>query len=146
MKDEKKVAFVLGCVDQRHHVPEAEMIGQLKELLSVDEVYLCTTAGPDGVMVEQGCRCDAAVEDAVIIKEAKGASVFAVLGHHGCAGHPVSDEQHDDDTKKAAKLMATKVQSPVWPLIFKLGSEDRPTWVAEKLSSVPVDSLPVAAE
>jgi len=128
------VAFVVACVDQRHHVEEAMMIAQLKAVLAVDEVYLGTTAGPDGVLCAQGCRGEAMLEDATIIKNAKGATVFAVMGHYGCAGHAVADEQHDADTRVAAQVMADELGVPVWPLIFKPGSPGGATWICEKLA------------
>lgn len=138
MNQDKKVAFVLGCVDCRHHVSEAELIAQLKIILGVDDVYLCTTAGPDGVMVAREVRHDAAMEDAIIIRDAKNATVFAVLGHYGCAGHPVSDEQHDADTVSGAKNMSATVETSAIPLIFFPRAGQKPTWGIKRLDSAQV--------
>lgn len=132
-QESKKVGFVVGCVDFRHHKSEAEVISQLEAALGVDEVYFCTTAGPDGKVLQKGHSYHAITEDAVTIRDAKGASVFAVLGHYGCAGHNVPNQQHDADTVAAAKLLAVAVEQEAFALIFAPSPLERPTWQIENL-------------
>lgn len=134
--EEPKVGFVVGCVDCRHHVPEAEMIAQLQGLLRLDDVYLRTTAGPDGKMLKKDHNYLSIVEDAQTIKSAKGATVFAVMGHYGCAGHNVSDEQHQDHTRRAAEALAREIQHNVYALLFVPNDESmQPTWKITSLGS-----------
>jgi hypothetical protein len=132
------VAFVVGCVDCRHHKSDASMIAQLQSQLRADDVYMCTTAGPDGKILAQKACCESIVTDACIIRDAKGARIFAVMGHYQCAGHNVADAQHEEDTMKAAEYLSAQIGHPVHALVFIPTQSADATWAIKSLKVADV--------
>lgn len=130
MSQERKVAVALVCMDKRLHTPEAELVPQLQKLLNVDDVYVLTTAGPAGRMLAAGHHAQALSEDTQLIIDAKGASVVALCEHYDCAGHPVSDDQHDQDAARAAEHFKQQINfaGDVVPLVAKPGNETTASW------------------
>lgn len=135
MSENHKVAVVMTCMDCRLHRPEAEHYKQLCELLEVDDCYIETEAGPDGAVLNDTDRCCGAVQNLVIIKEAKHPDVMAICAHYDCAGHPVSDEEHDRDVLAAAEQLSQEVfgeGGKVVPLVAYESGEAKPTWLIKK--------------
>lgn len=130
------IAVVLTCMDDRLHDPDAQIIQQLKKLLGVERVFVRTVAGPDGKIKQGGFGLDDIVADTQLIIDAKGASIVGVLPHCDCAGHPVSDEDHERDAIDAANVLldALEFDGSVVPLIARQSTGVGPTWVIERLS------------
>lgn len=82
---------------------------QLSALLGVEHIYVGTEAGPDGAILNDEVRRSGAVKNGTIIRDAKRPDVDALVGHCDCAGHPVSDEQHELDTIEAAKRYSVEL-------------------------------------
>jgi len=131
------IAVVMTCMDCRLHRPEAEHYRQLCELLEVDDCYIETEAGPDGAVIHDEERSAGAVKNLQIIEDAKNPKVMAICAHYDCAGHPVSDGEHDQDVVKAAEQLSKEVygeSGKVIPLIAYQNEGDGPTWGVKKLS------------
>lgn len=128
-----KVGVVLACMDCRLHPEEQRFHSQLKETLGVDHLYVVTTAGPDGKILADDHHCRSHVENIMVAIEAKGAEIVGVVAHYDCAGHPVSNEQHEHDVVKAAEIFAGKLRfdGPVVPLI---AAPEGARWVVREAS------------
>ena len=136
---ERRVAVVITCMDCRLHHPDAQHYAQLCTLLDVTDCYLETEAGPDGAILQDrdSDRWHGAVKNLLLIREAKHPDVFALVAHYDCAGHPVSDRQHDHDVVGAARdLSHTLFDRPdgVVPLIAYPNptSGAQPTWLLRR--------------
>lgn len=147
MTQGKKIAAVVTCMDCRLHRPDAEQYRQLCEVLGVDDCYVETEAGPDGAVLNDTERCCAAVRNLVIIKEAKQPDVMAIVAHYDCAGHPVTNEEHDRDVVAAAEKLSQEIfgeSGKVVPLVaYPSDAEEGPTWLLKHMDEVRQD---VAAE
>ena len=120
-----KVAVAVCCMDYRLHKPEVSLASQLEDVLGADAVYIYTCAGPEGKVIagEDGFRD--MVKDLQLIIDAKGASTIAICGHHDCAGHPVSDEDHELDSVRSAAVLSEHLEfsGDVIPLIARKSGE-----------------------
>ena len=136
-----RIADVKTCKDCRLHRPEAEMYKQLCQVLDVDDCYIGTEAGVEGAILNSAVRRAGAYENAHIIDDAKHPDVFAVVGHYDCAGHPVSDEQHDIDIVKTADALSVEmfgVEGRVVPIIAYQNSDVAgPTWLFKRMDNDP---------
>lgn len=124
-------------MDYRLHEPSAELYRQLCEVLDVDRCYILTEAGPDGVVLYDADRYRGTIDNLRIIIEAKNPDVIGKLGHYDCAGHPVSDEQHDVDIVAAAEKLSKDLfekSGGVIPLAAHPHNESGPTWRIKELS------------
>jgi hypothetical protein len=148
MAEGKKIATVITCMDCRLHRPDADQYGQLCEILEVDDCYIDTEAGPDGAVLNDTDRCCATVQNLVIIKEAKNPDVMAIVAHYDCAGHSVSDQQHDTDVLAAADKLSTEIFGEIGkivPLIaYQNTGAEGPAWLLKKLDAT--NSSAIAAE
>ena len=140
MTNKHKVGVVVTCMDCRLHRPEADHYTQLCKALGVDDIYIETEAGPDGAICQDGERCLGAIQNLVIIKEAKQPDIFAVVAHYDCAGHPVDNEEHDQDVVAAADRVSEKVHGEpgkVAALVaYPNESEEGPTWLIKSRNGI----------
>ena len=138
MAEGKKIATVVTCMDCRLHRPDAQQYEQLCSLLGVDDCYIDTEAGPDGAVLHDTDRCCGTIQNLVIIKEAKQPDVVAIVAHYDCAGHSVSDTQHDADVVAAAEKLSQEIfQRPgmVVPLIAYQNPDEGngPSWLLKRM-------------
>lgn len=67
-----------------------------------------TVAGCDGILCSNDAEWDRAIAMAKISIEKHGARQAVIVGHSGCAGFPVSDEEHREAIRSAlAKIAST---------------------------------------
>lgn len=102
------VAVGLVCADARLHRAEVRITERAAELLGVDDVYLIAKPGPNGVHTKPASHLDALVDDFTLLINAKNPSVLVVMGHQNCAGHPVSNEEHDADASTVAQILKSR--------------------------------------
>ncbi len=138
----RKVAVVITCMDCRLHHPDAQHYTQLCDLLGVDDCYIETEAGPDGAVMKEhdSERWHGAVKNLVLIREAKKPDVFAFVAHYDCAGHPVSDAQHDQDVQTAARGLSDALFAEphkVTPIIAypNPDADATPTWLLKRVDT-----------
>lgn len=78
----------------------------ITEKFNVQHVDVITQPGIDGVLAgEDGPHTELIKRMAAISVNAHGSSTIVISGHYDCAGHPVSDEQHMQDIKKAVSVV-----------------------------------------
>ena len=99
---EKSFATSLSCMDGRVQLP---MINLIKEKYSVDFVDTITAPGIDKVIFNGDIE---SIKKSVIISVSNHKSSHIVIsGHFGCAGNPVSDEEHFTHIKKSVEIVTS---------------------------------------
>jgi hypothetical protein len=105
-KKHKKLAVALTCADWRLHQRKVDLNARLARLLGVNGVDLIAVPGPDGLIkAERQSEWQTAVSQIKLLIGAHAPSVVVVLAHQRCAGHPVSDPEHDADVAATAKAL-----------------------------------------
>lgn len=96
---------VFDCMDGRCQ----EAVGVwCRQNFGVEYPDTITIAGCDGVLCSSEAEWERAVAMAKISTEKHGANQAAIVGHTGCAGFPVSDEEHQEAIRNAvAKIAST---------------------------------------
>ena len=102
----KKLAVALTCADWRLHRCKVDMNRRLGKLLKVEGVDLIAVPGPDGLIKpERGAEWQAAVDQIKFLVGAHAPRALVVLAHQRCAGHSVSDAEHETDVLATAKAL-----------------------------------------
>jgi len=97
---EKSFATSLSCIDGRVQLP---MINWIKEKYNVDYVDTITAPGIDKVISDADVE---SIKKSVMISVSNHKSSHIVIsGHFGCAGNPVSDEEHLIQIKKSVEIV-----------------------------------------
>ncbi len=98
--NEKSFATSLSCIDGRVQLP---MIDWIKEKYSVDFVDTITAPGIDKVIFDGDVE---SIKKSVIISISNHKSSHIVIsGHFGCAGNPVSEDEHFIHIKKSVDIV-----------------------------------------
>jgi len=115
-KKRRKLAVALTCADWRLHQHKVDMNARLAKLLRVDGMDLICVPGPDGLIKsDRAAEWQTAVSQIKLLIGAHAPSVVVVLAHQRCAGHPVTDGEHDSDAPATARALkdATGFSGPV---------------------------------
>jgi len=97
---EKSFATSLSCMDGRVQLP---MIDLIKKKYSVDFVDTITAPGIDKVIFDGNFE---SIKKSVMISVSHHKSSHIVIsGHFGCAGNPVSEEEHFTHIKKSVEIV-----------------------------------------
>jgi hypothetical protein len=98
--NEKSFATSLSCIDGRVQLP---MINWIKEKYSVDFVDTITAPGIDKVIFDGDVE---SIRKSVMISISNHKSSHIVIsGHFGCAGNPVSEDEHFIHIKKSVDIV-----------------------------------------
>lgn len=82
------------------------MNARLAKLLRVEGVDLICVPGPDGLgKPERQSEWQTAISQIKLLIGAHSPVVLVVLAHQRCAGHPVSDAEHDMDVEATARAL-----------------------------------------
>jgi hypothetical protein len=122
----KKLAVALACADWRLHQHKVDMNSRLAKLLGVHGVDLVAVPGPDGLAKpERFAEWQAAVGQIKLLVGAHAPQVVVVVAHQRCAGHPVSDAEHEADVLATAKALkaATGFPGPVRAVLMVYRSD-----------------------
>ena len=96
---------VVNCMDGRTQLPVNEW---MKKTYGVDYVDTITEPGADKAITEGPEWQVASVKARVLISvNAHGSNIVAIVGHHDCAGNPISKSEHIDMTMKAVEIVAS---------------------------------------
>jgi len=96
-------ATAINCMDGRVQLPVSEW---MRTHLHVDYVDTITEPGPDKVMALGLPGQQESVRKRVGISVgAHGSRTVAIVGHHDCAGNPVSREAHRDQIRRASQVI-----------------------------------------
>ena len=122
-------ATVLICMDGRIQRPVSDWV---MENFGVDYVDKITEPGADILLTESLIWQNDKIKSRVLVSvEKHGSRAMAVVGHHDCAGNPVSEEKH----RAMIKRSAAEIQS--WNLPIRVVG----LWVGESwLPEVVCDS------
>ena len=105
-KKHKKLAVALTCADWRLHQHKVGMNGRLAKMLKVDGLDLISVPGPDGLTkAERQGEWQAAVSQIKLLIGAHAPVALLVVAHQRCAGHPVTDAEHDADVEATARAL-----------------------------------------
>ena len=97
---ENSFATSLSCIDGRVQLP---MISWIKDRYSVDFVDTITAPGIDKVISDGDIE---SIKKSVMISVSNHKSSHIVIsGHFGCAGNPVSNDEHFTHIEKSVELV-----------------------------------------
>lgn len=98
-------ATVLTCMDGRVQEPVAEWARREFGVQFVDTI---TEPGADLLLTESLIWQSNKIKSRVLVSvEMHGSRNMAIVGHHDCAGNPVSAEKHKDLIKRSVAEVAT---------------------------------------
>ncbi len=97
----------INCMDGRIQLP---VIQFLQKRFAVAYVDMITEPGPIRILSEQadGSKIDAILQRLNISVEKHFSQSLAVIGHHDCAGNPVSEAEQIDQIKKSVLYLKNK--------------------------------------
>jgi Putative carbonic anhydrase len=105
----RRLAVALTCADWRLHLRKVDLNDRLAKLVGVEGVDLIAVPGPDGLIKpERRSEWQVAVGQIKLLIVAHAPKTLVVLAHQRCAGHPVSDEEHDADVAATAKALKSE--------------------------------------
>jgi hypothetical protein len=108
-KRHKKLAVALMCADWRLHQKSVELNARIARHLKVDGADVIAVPGPDGLPATgRETEWDVAAAQIKLLIGAHSPEALAVVAHQRCAGHPVSDDQHDQDVAVTARALKEK--------------------------------------
>ena len=94
----------VNCMDGRVQGPVADWV---KVNFGVQYVDMVTEAGPDGILAHGPSPLVESIRSRVQVSTGPhSAHVVVIAGHEGCAGNPVSPEQHKADVRAGMSVVA----------------------------------------
>lgn len=133
----KKLAIALTCADWRLHQSKVDLNKRLARHLGVDGVDLIAVPGPDGLLLPaRDAEWKVAVAQIALLVTAHVPVKIAVVAHQRCAGHPVSDPEHDHDVGETAKALkkALGFDKPVEALVAAYKNDS--SWSLKPVAAV----------
>jgi len=127
---------MLTCADWRLHQRKVDLNARLARRLGVGGIDLIAVPGPDGlVKPERQSEWQTAVAQIKLLIGAHHPQVVAVVAHQRCAGHPVTDGEHDADVVATAEALKqeTGFSGPVRALIAVYHTDT--TWDLKDVAS-----------
>ena len=98
-----KFGTAINCIDGRTQNPVSQWI---KENYSVDYVDMITEPGCDKALIGvHTTKMDEIKSKVEISIYAHNSSLIVIVGHHDCAGNPVSKEEHLTQIKKSINII-----------------------------------------
>lgn len=125
MPDERSYATMICCMDGRIHGPLAEWTRKRAGVNYVDAV---TEPGADKMLSHSPDVAEQLRKKAALSIRARGSRLLVVAGHAGCAGNPVSEEQHRSDVAESVEIVRG----------WGTGVEVVGVWVSDDRVIVPV--------
>ena len=97
-------ATAINCMDGRTQRP---VMDWLTDRFKVDHVDAITDPGVDKILTAGTPEQIESIKKRVLISvNGHGSGHIAIVGHHDCAGNPVSEEEHRRMTKEAVEVVA----------------------------------------
>ncbi|KGX87885.1 hypothetical protein N781_11560 [Pontibacillus halophilus JSM 076056 = DSM 19796] len=99
----KQFSTVINCMDGRVQLPVNTW---MQERYGAPYVDTITEAGPNNILVNGTEAQLASMKEKVRISvEAHGSEVLAIVGHHDCAGNPVSREIQEQQIREGISIV-----------------------------------------
>jgi hypothetical protein len=93
----------INCMDGRTQQP---VIDWMKKQYEVDYIDMITEPGPDGIMARREMDLVKQIKVRVMVSvEKHGSQAIALVAHGGCAGNPVSKDEHLGHLRKGMELI-----------------------------------------
>jgi hypothetical protein len=122
----KKLAVAVTCSDWRLHQSKVDFNRRIGKAVGCGKVDLVALPGPDGLLLpDRAGEWVAAQAQAGLLANAHHAAALALVAHQRCAGHPVSDPEHETDVAATAKALksALAFEGPVYALVATYRSD-----------------------
>jgi len=98
-----KFGTAINCMDGRAQLP---VINWMKSKYSLDFIDMITEPGPDKMLAQGTPAQVESIKSRVLISvNAHGSETIVMVGHHDCAGNPVSKEEHIRQVKECVKIL-----------------------------------------
>jgi hypothetical protein len=122
----KTLAVALTCSDWRLHQAKVDLNRRIAKAVKATGVDLIAIPGPDGLLLpDRAAEWAVAQAQAGLLANVHHAAALAVVAHQRCAGHPVSDPQHDIDVLATARALkaALGFQGPAYAMVATYHSD-----------------------
>ncbi|MGN6517239.1 MAG: carbonic anhydrase [Rhizomicrobium sp.] len=122
----KKLAVAMTCSDWRLHQRVVDFNSRIGRATGTREVDLVALPGPDGLLdPARAGEWEAAKAQVKLLADAHHAHALAVVAHQRCAGHPVSDGEHDRDVQSVARALKESLgfSGPAYALVATYTSD-----------------------
>ncbi len=97
-------ATAINCIDGRAQRPVSDW---MRIQYSVDFIDTITNPGPEkGLIQGSQATIDMMRANVEVSVSAHESQLIAIAAHHGCAGNPVSDEEHLAQVRAACQVVA----------------------------------------
>ncbi|MGH6870225.1 MAG: carbonic anhydrase [Rhizomicrobium sp.] len=121
-----KLVVAVTCSDWRLHQRKVDFTSRIGRAVRCGRVDMVVLPGPDGLLVPKRVgEWEAALSQVGLLADAHHAHALAVIAHQRCAGHPVSDAEHEVDAVAAAKALkgALAFAGPAYAIVATYGSD-----------------------
>lgn len=96
-----KFGTAINCMDGRVQLP---VIKWLKENYHLDYIDMITEPGPEKVL-SHGEEIESLKSKVLLSVKVHGSNTLAIVGHHDCAGNPVSKEEQLNQIRRAVQVI-----------------------------------------
>ncbi len=125
-----RFATVINCMDGRVQAPVAAW---LKQHAQADYIDTITEPGPDHILADAVAESLESIRRRVLVSvEKHGSRTVAIVGHHDCAGYPVSRQEHCESVLRSVEMIAS------WALPVRILG----LWVDEHWRVEPIADRP----
>jgi hypothetical protein len=133
----KRFAIALTCVDWRLHHPRARLYRQLCRAVDVDASFIDAVPGPDGLL-KPGREAEwaATLRWTRLLAETRAPRALAVVAHHNCIAHPVSDGDHETDVRAVADALKRQAGFAVPMFAFVAIRHTDAKWSLKELARI----------
>lgn len=135
----KKIAVGVFCSDWRLHQEGVHINNAVAKYLGVDGVDVIALPGPDGVCVVDSRQ----VEQGIVadwLKVLVGAHkpvALVFMPHYNCAGHPVSDEEHDKGAQEMLEYYQKATGFTGEYVALNAVFHDDTNWTIKEIARIP---------
>ncbi|HEY1387377.1 MAG TPA: carbonic anhydrase [Ktedonobacterales bacterium] len=128
-------ATAINCIDGRAQRPVSDW---MRIQYSVDFIDTITHPGPEkGLTQGPQATIDIMRANVGVSVSAHESKLIAIAAHHGCAGNPVSDEEHQEQVRAACQVVIA------WGLPVRvIGLWVNEWWQVELIADSAVESTP----
>jgi hypothetical protein len=116
----------MTCSDWRLHWRVVDFNSRIGKATGTEQVDLVALPGPDGLLrPARAGEWEAAKGQVKLLADAHRAAALAVVAHQRCAGHPVSDGDHNQHVQTVAKNLKESLgfSGPVYALVATYKSD-----------------------
>jgi hypothetical protein len=122
------LALVVTCSDWRLHHRRTNFDRSIARLLRARGVDVIALPGPDGLLSpERAGEWQIMLKQALLLIEVHRIQSVALVAHQRCAGHPVTDAEHEQDVVTTATALkeALAFKGPVSAVIAIYKTDSR---------------------